>query len=64
MDRPLRAYNPAMARTVEQIAKDIFPVPPTAKRYFKRELARKRRREARRDPENATRKRRYDGWYW
>jgi hypothetical protein len=53
-----------MGLTVEQISRDIFSVPRRAKRFAKRQLARKWRRQARRDPENASRKKRYDGWYW
>jgi hypothetical protein len=53
-----------MSQRAEQIGRDVLPVPARAKRYFKRVLARKRRREAKRDPENAITMRRYDGWYW
>jgi hypothetical protein len=53
-----------MGNKAEQVGKDTFPVPPKAKRFFKRQLARKRRRGARRDPEDAVKKSRYDGWYW
>jgi hypothetical protein len=51
-----------MAQKAEQVGREPFPVPPRRKRYLKRVTARKRRRVARRNPENAVSSSRYDGW--
>lgn len=40
------------------------PVPSGGRRYLKKQLARKRRRQAKRSPEDAVKKRAwYDGYY-
>jgi hypothetical protein len=51
-----------MAQKAEQVGREPFPVPPRRKWYLKRVTARKRRRVARRHPENAAPSNRYDGW--
>jgi hypothetical protein len=51
-----------MAQKAEQVGHEPFPVPRRTKRYLKRVTARKRRRVARRNPENAEPSNRYDGW--
>ena len=53
-----------MGVKIEQISKDTLPVPRNSKRYAKRLFSRKNRREAKRDPENAPKRRVYSGWYW
>jgi hypothetical protein len=49
----------------QQISKDTFPVPSgPEKNAMKRASARRLRREAKRNPEAAAKKRQYFGWYW
>jgi hypothetical protein len=54
-----------MSLKAEQIARDILPIPAgNAKKAAKRAKARKLRRQAKRNPEQAPKKLAYDGWYW
>jgi hypothetical protein len=44
--------------------KDTLPISRIMKKLLKRSMARWLRREAKRDPENAPKGRRFKGWYW
>jgi hypothetical protein len=44
--------------------KDALPISKALKRFLKRSMARWLRREARRDPDNALKGRKFKGWYW
>jgi hypothetical protein len=53
-----------MGTVLNQNKPDCFPIPRKAKRLAKQGVARKRRRAEKRDPENAPKQTRYEGWYW
>jgi hypothetical protein len=51
-----------MGLHAEQTGNEKQPVAKDVKRFAKRQLAKKQRRQAKRNSEDAPRKNRYDGW--